>query len=395
MPTLSPAEVDRFFSQGFLGPFRAFSEDEMTRVRSTIEEQVLSVPSPHCSYETHVRHLDSQSVFRLCSAPEILDRVEALNGPDLILWSSSLFVKPPSQPGAEEVYPWHQDWYNWKLQPLVNVSAWLAITPATIENGCMKMIPETHKQTIPWLSTKDGKHNYRFQRSADPACFDESKAVPIVLKAGEFILFNERTLHHSNSNQTDDDRIGLGMRFTAPFVRTNEAWPSVLLRGKSCPGRNNIVKPPRREPNDGWNKALTAGDEFHFDRAIPGIGWHIPENDGSRNFAWTSAESSWIDLRPVSRAFRRFECTVIHAVTPEILQSVEISINDTPLNLSFRSEDEVVVLHAPIDQFFPKKQPIRIHITTKGATCPCELDSESSDIRKLGLAIGRISLLSE
>ena len=391
--SLSVSEIDQFFERGFIGPFRAFAEDEMENVRAVIESQVLPIPSLNCSYPTQVRHLDSETIFRLCSSPSILDRMESLYGPDLLLWSSAIFDKAPSQSGVVENFPWHQDWYNWNLQPMLGISAWLAITPATIENGCMEFIPGSNKETIPWLRDTNPSNNYRFPRSSDPSFFDESKAVPVPMKAGEFYLFNERSLHHSKPNRSNDHRIGIGIRVTAPLVRIRESWPSIMLRGKECLGRNRIVDPPRREPRETWKEKLVAGGVFRFDRPIPGLGWNLPEFDGTRHFAWTFGTTSWIDLLPdPGLTINQLECAVLHAISQEALDTVQIEVNDKPVEISYHSGCGVTLLRACLPNPIPAGEPVRIGITVEGARRPCDLTPDSTDNRPLGLALSEISL---
>ena len=128
---LSPEEIEQFRTQGYAGPFTAFSPHEMEKFRTTVCERVLPTPTPYCPFGLRVRHLDSQAVHAMCSAPAIVERMASLYGPDLVLWNSNLFNKPPARPEQQEEYPWHQDHYNWNMEPILNISAWLAITPAS------------------------------------------------------------------------------------------------------------------------------------------------------------------------------------------------------------------------------------------------------------------------
>lgn len=392
---LTSAEIDQFFEHGFLGPFRAFSESEMAGVREVIETHVIPTPTLYCSYPTHVRHLDSETVFNLCNCPAIVDMMETLYGPDLLLWSSSLFAKPPARPDAKEEYPWHRDMYNWSLQPMVNISAWLAITDTTIENGCIEFYPGSHKVDIPCLPDTAKGTNDRFKHSADPSFLDESKAVSVPMRAGEFVLFNERTLHHSNPNQTDDVRMGIGIRVTLPVVRVREEWPCVLLRGEDRSGLNTLVKPPAGEPDICWSDNLEKGDVYLFDRPIPGVGWHIPESDGERCFAWTSGDEAWVDLLPVSTGDVLLQCEILHAISPDVVQGVELWCDGERLAMSFRQGDGTTIVEAPLPNRKDRGEgsSIRIFIKAPGAQRPCDLNAESKDNRRLGLGVSRIGVV--
>ncbi|MCC8455929.1 phytanoyl-CoA dioxygenase family protein, partial [Streptomyces rochei] len=145
-----------------LGPFTAFDPQRMQQARQTILERVLTTPTRHCPFGLRVRHLDSRTVYDLCSSPEILGRMASLYGPDLVLWNSNLFNKPPARPEQLEEYPWHQDHYNWNMEPVLNISAWLAIGPATEENGCVQVIPGSHRQIVPPVTDTNPDLSLRF-----------------------------------------------------------------------------------------------------------------------------------------------------------------------------------------------------------------------------------------
>ena len=142
--------------------------------------------SPHQS-----RHLDCRIIYDLCSDPAIVDRMASFYGPDLVLWRSNIFVKDH---GGSET-GWHQDMNYWPIEPLINISAWLAIDDVDQENGCANLIPGFHRKAIPHITAPLDKG---FREIAAPSFVDDSNAVAMPLKAGEFFLFNERTLHQSN-----------------------------------------------------------------------------------------------------------------------------------------------------------------------------------------------------
>src|SRR5262249_54744974 len=160
--------------------------------------RVLTTPTPYSGYNHRVRHVDSRTVYQLCTAPAIIKRLIPLYGPDLLLWYSVIFDKPPARPDAQEMYPWHQDKNNWDLEPMLNLTAWLALTPATVENGCVEVIPGSHLAAVPMMQDNDPRYSaHAWGRACDPARIDESKARPMVLQPGQFFLFNERTVHRS------------------------------------------------------------------------------------------------------------------------------------------------------------------------------------------------------
>ena len=73
---------------------------------------------------------------------DILDMVSQLIGDDIALWNSSFFAKP-AQVGSRT--PWHQDGQYWPIRPLATCTVWIAVDDSTTENGCLRVIPGSHK----------------------------------------------------------------------------------------------------------------------------------------------------------------------------------------------------------------------------------------------------------
>jgi polysaccharide pyruvyl transferase WcaK-like protein len=394
--TLSADEMETFRDQGFLGPFTAFDPRDMERARGVIFERVLTTPTRYCPFGLRVRHLDSRTVYDLCSAPAIIGRMASLYGPDLVLWNSNLFNKPPAEPDRPEEYPWHQDHYSWNMEPVLNISAWLAIGPATEENGCVEVIPGSHRQIVPPVLDTNPHLSLRFGGVAsNPTYVDETKKISLPLESGQFFLFNERLLHHSNPNRTRENRLGLAVRVTVPIVKVSEPFPCVLLSGEDRMGFNRYVDPPPSEPDAEWLASLPPGHRFEFDRPIPGMGWHLLENDGRNRFAWTGLEPvAWIDFRPVGPGDHVLRCEVVHMISQKAVDDVRLCVNGVAVAIEPTGSDDAVVLEARVPERVLQVRPDRIRVQFEGSELlrPCDLNPASSDKRMLGLGVRLISL---
>ena len=260
---LSDAEVEQYHRDGVLGPFRLLSEAEMAVAMRVIDREIIAPAvkdDPVLHY--HDRHLDHRTVCRICRRPELIDRVASLLGPDLMIWRSNFQVKPPVADAEGEAaryveVPWHQDGAYFGLQPLVLVSAWIAITEATEENGCMKVVAGSHTRTF--HHDHDPERN-SFGRSVPAEAIDPDAVRTLVLRPGEFVLFNENTLHGSGPNRTSRPRVGLTPRISVPFVRVtgnprgagrdrarhapDEPREIAMLRGHDYTGRQTVVPLP-------------------------------------------------------------------------------------------------------------------------------------------------------
>lgn len=238
--TLTPAEVEQFHRDGYLGPFDLFTPDEMAELRPRIDDVLASAPPDHTEHQ-HNRHLESRVVWDLASHPKIIGRMNCIFGPDLLLWRTNFFIK---HQGGKEI-PWHQDAAYWPIEPAIVSSAWIAIDDSTIENACVQIIPGSHRRILP---TVPAGEEMEFHAMADMTDVDTSKMINLEMKAGQFILFNERTLHHSHRNDSPKRRIGLAIRTILPIVRVLRAdsprHKMVILSGEDRMGFNELTDPP-------------------------------------------------------------------------------------------------------------------------------------------------------
>ena len=236
---LSAEEMDQFRTQGFLGPFALCSPKEMGATRPAIEAVLESEPPDH-RQKVHNRHLDHRLIWDLATDPEIISRMQCLYGDDLLMWRTNFFVK---EPGAKEI-PWHQDHNYWPLEPPVIASAWIAIDESTVENSCLQVIPGSHRRTLPHVRATE---DMGFAEMGDLDYLDLSQAVDLEMRPGEFILFNERTVHHSESNRSQKRRIGLAVRVVVPIVSVLKydapEHALVQISGRDPMGFNKVVDP--------------------------------------------------------------------------------------------------------------------------------------------------------
>ena len=149
-------------------------------------------------------------------------------------WGSSFFQK---EPGDKTFVSWHQDSTYYGLEPPNTLTAWIAITEASIASGCMRFLPGSQAKGVYSHDELIEKNNL-LSRGQTVKGVDESRAVHVPLKAGQFSFHKEDTLHASHPNSTNDRRIGLSIHYVAPDVReTNFPGASaMLLRGRDTHG---------------------------------------------------------------------------------------------------------------------------------------------------------------
>ena len=175
--------------------------------------------------------------LRLVSDPRLLDIAEQFVGPDIALFASHYISKPA---GDGQPVLWHQDGSYWPLDPMNVVSLWLAIDDSTSENGCVRVIPGTHRRDLAELKQREDVANV-LNSGMDEAAVDESAAVDLVLRSGDVSIHHPNIIHGSNANLSRRRRCGLTIRYipTSTRIVSEQPWPSAfLLRGKGVEGIN-------------------------------------------------------------------------------------------------------------------------------------------------------------
>lgn len=244
------AEKQEFYAEnGYLYPIRVFSDSETAEFRRQFDDytaqnkDLLGKMIPRERRAVYgLTHLMLPWVYQIASHPRVLDAVEGAIGPNILVWGSDWFVKFARDPAF---ISWHQDGAYWGLNPPKVTTAWIALSPSTIENGCMRVMPGTQKMQLPQRETY--ALDNALSRGQEIALeVDESKAVAMTLDAGEMSLHHIGIAHGSKANNSDQPRIGIAVRYIAPEVVQKGAERQIvqLVRGRDEHGNFEIVGPP-------------------------------------------------------------------------------------------------------------------------------------------------------
>jgi len=288
--TLSDAEIAKFREQGFIGPFKLYEPDEAKerykQIRAQLFDRTHAVYDldPASAIANYDRHLDIDLLSEHVMRAEIVDRLKSALGPDIICWRTEMFPKYPGDEGTD----WHQadTFAHASGEPQIvwpggsdfggAVTAWTALTDATEENGCLRFIPGTQEEMFydemkgMQFSTdnvnskeKDGikrgffGYDYRSLQKDPNWKPDESQAVSITMKAGEFVIFWSTLMHSSLPNITKDKtRLGFTSRYVPASVQVYpntdtiteygstislDRYGVVLVSGEDRFGHNRMV----------------------------------------------------------------------------------------------------------------------------------------------------------
>ncbi|MGH6884326.1 MAG: phytanoyl-CoA dioxygenase family protein [Hypericibacter sp.] len=184
---------------------------------------------------------------RIARTSKILDVVQSLLGPNLLVWSCELFIK---EPGTRKIVSWHQDLTYWGLgETDEQMTAWVALSPATVESGCMRFVAGSHHQPLLPHRETFHKDNLLSRGQEIEVEVEESTASNIVLQPGQMSLHHGRMFHSSGPNLSQDRRIGVAIRYVTPGVRQTVAERDYAMLVRGCdPDRNWINFAPPEEP---------------------------------------------------------------------------------------------------------------------------------------------------
>jgi non-heme Fe2+,alpha-ketoglutarate-dependent halogenase len=240
---LRPSEVEQFDSAGHLSPLRIVDLEHVARCRASLEAYEAELGRPVQGPERTKPHLMFKWVDELMRDEKILDCIEDLIGPDILCWNSWFWIK---EANTESYVSWHQDSQYWGLDTDRLITAWIALSPASKESGCMRVLPGSHRGAP--MQHEDLYHEDNLlTRGQEIIDVDESGAVSMPLQAGEMSLHNIRIAHASSPNASNDRRIGLSFHYMPASTRQmNAEWDCAsLVRGEDQFGHFEASPVPR------------------------------------------------------------------------------------------------------------------------------------------------------
>jgi len=227
---LSVSDVSQFELDGYVSPISVLSVAEANDLRQKLETVEAAQNGALYPGQRNKSFLLFKWLNDLVHDPRILDPVAQLIGPDILLWNTIFWIK---EAGDQKFVSWHQDTKYWGLSSDKVVTAWIALSPASIEAGCMRVMPGTHRGET--LSHEDRYHaDNMLTRGQEIHGLDESRAVDLEVATGKAALFTYRLLHASTPNRTADRRIAIVLRYMPPETQqTLSDWDSAaLVRGE-------------------------------------------------------------------------------------------------------------------------------------------------------------------
>ena len=243
---LTPQQLATYHEQGFVIPDFRLPAATLQSIKDDFARLLTRYPEfrQNCgallTYDT--------TFLNYARNPDILDMIVQILGDDVAIWNSSYFGKPAHD--GKRV-PWHQDGEYWPIRPLANCSVWIAIDDSTVENGCLRVIPASHKARQLFKHERNPSDDLILPLELQKSEFDESTAVDVVLEAGQISLHDVFLVHGSEPNTSGKPRRGMTLRFfptTSVFDREIEGdnlpHTLFLMRGTDRSKQNDFVVKP-------------------------------------------------------------------------------------------------------------------------------------------------------
>ena len=229
--TLNATQVEQFKRKGYVFPLDLLDGKESEDLRRRLETYEATQGGNLAPGQRAKSHLIFKWLDDLIRDPRILDPIEQLIGPNILCWNTIFWIKDV---GSQSFVSWHQDTRYWGLSSPDVITAWLALSPASVESGCMRVMPYTHRGEV--MPHKDRYQNDNMLTRGQEITegIDDKKAVYMPLKTGQVSFHNYRLAHSSGPNRAPDRRIGISMHFMPPDTEqiVGEWDSAALVRGE-------------------------------------------------------------------------------------------------------------------------------------------------------------------
>ena len=214
MNSLNAKQLKDYDDNGFISSIDVLSLEEAEEIKKEIEHIEKKWPDELIGLGRNNVHYISPVFDQVCHNSKILDAVETIIGKDILVGGTTLFIKDPDN---KAFVSWHQDAKYIGFEPYNWVTAWLAVTDANEENGCMRMWAGSHKEKIKDHKDKYDENNL-LTRGQTVQNVPIEKTTPNILKAGQLSLHHPMIVHGSGPNKSNQRRIGFVIQ---SYIGTN------------------------------------------------------------------------------------------------------------------------------------------------------------------------------
>ncbi len=243
---LSPEQIAGYGRDGFICPVDAFSTEQASAWKDKLEAFEHAEGQKMTRGHNFKPHLLFPWVDEIVHSAEMLDAVEDLIGPDIRLFHLTVW---PKDAGSGTYVSWHQDATYFALEPACHVTAWVALTDAPVEAGCMEVVAGSHKLGQLRHAEAQDTENLLSRGQTLAVDLDRSRTAFMPVKAGQFSLHHTHLVHNSRPNRSSHRRIGLGISYipTSAHCVSPTRVTAMLVRGQDRYGNFDDERRPTAE----------------------------------------------------------------------------------------------------------------------------------------------------
>jgi ectoine hydroxylase-related dioxygenase (phytanoyl-CoA dioxygenase family) len=218
MASLTTEEITRYRDEGWVRPAYRLPAPRVAAMRDALDDLIRRNPGvrPEKLVSAHIEGDNGEGVrgsaafLDLARDPELVELVSGVIGDDVILWGCHVFCKPAGD-GYET--PWHQDGHYWPIRPLANCTVWVALEDSDAGNGCLRVIPGSHRERRLHDHLHEDRADLTLQQRLAPGTFDEATAADVELVAGQMSLHDVYMVHGARPNTSNRRRTGVALRY--------------------------------------------------------------------------------------------------------------------------------------------------------------------------------------
>jgi non-heme Fe2+,alpha-ketoglutarate-dependent halogenase len=258
---LTDDQLQRYREDGLVFPVGVLTEQETETYRRACDDLEARLGGRPRTIDVRQMHLHFPWAYALATHPRILDAVEDLLGPDLLVWATELFAKRPHDEAVS--IRWHRDRPYMGFDSGATTTAWVALGDSTPANGCMRAVPGPDRRNAVGALSGGGRRITEV---------DERAAVDVVLAAGEMSLHDADIPHGSGPNRSAHKRVGFVVRYVTPEARPRGEPPTVIVaRGRADSDRFNIAGPPVATDSEEALAGLKASAADHLEAMLQNL----------------------------------------------------------------------------------------------------------------------------
>ena len=249
---LSRNQIKFYKDNGFIFPFPVLNNNEVNFIKNKLNLIEHKTLASELRKTRNLIFITEELGWDLVHNSRIIDPISNLLGPNILLWGMNVIIK---KPGPTYV-SYHQDVSYWGLYPYNIATAWIAISNVSLLTGPLKFIPKSHKGPVQKQIDTYDKNNLLSRGQTVNTKINENDVVTAILKQGEMSIHHVGMIHGSDENCTNEDRIGIALRYCSTDVKQTKSDIdyAILVKGQDEYKNFQLIPRPNKSSTNQTKK---------------------------------------------------------------------------------------------------------------------------------------------